>query len=142
MISSSSSTSTLVVTCCTSQTHFSRFNSYTASGRAAKRRCGMRTFWATRRLVDKKPGILPDIVRLMQALVHIAELEGDNTVHVPHSVVVVNMVFRIRQGIFDGHQRAPWLVCHLDAVPGHLRCGFMHRCHRGYRLAHIAYFVD
>jgi hypothetical protein len=56
------------------------------------------------RVALEEKGILADILRLVKTLVHIAELEGHDAVHVPYPIVVVDTLLRVRQGILDGHQ--------------------------------------
>jgi hypothetical protein len=91
------------------------------------------------RIALKEKGILPDILCLVKTLVHITELQSHDAVHVSHLIVVVDAILRVHQGIRDGHQRAQWLVRHLDVVQGRLCCSFIHR---RYRVTHVAHFVE
>ena len=55
------------------------------------------------RVTLEEEGIFSNVLRLVKTCIHITELQGHDTVHVPHPVVVVNAVLRIRQGLRNGH---------------------------------------
>jgi hypothetical protein len=47
------------------------------------------------RVALEEKGVLPDILRLVKTLVHIAKLKGHDAVHVPHPIIVVDTILRV-----------------------------------------------